>query len=52
MPNGSRELTEARREEIIAACEKLYKTVSFKNSLRMLWRIHWKNGRLRLRLCR
>lgn len=31
MSNGSRELTEARREEIIAACEKLYKTVSFKN---------------------
>lgn len=31
MPNGSRELAEARREEIIAACEKLYKTVSFKN---------------------
>ena len=31
MPNGSRELAEARREEIIAACEKLYKTVRFKN---------------------
>ena len=31
MPNGSRGLAEARREEIIAACEKLYKTVSFKN---------------------
>ncbi len=31
MPNGSRELAEARREEIIVACEKLYKTVSFKN---------------------
>lgn len=31
MPNGSRELAEARRDEIIAACEKLYKTVSFKN---------------------
>jgi Transcriptional regulator len=28
---GSRGLAEARREEIIAACEKLYKTVSFKN---------------------
>lgn len=31
MPNGSRELAEARRDEIIAACEKLYKTVNFKN---------------------
>lgn len=31
MPNESRGLAEARREEIIAACEKLYKTVSFKN---------------------
>ena len=30
MPKGSPELTEARREEIINACEKLYKTMSFK----------------------
>ena len=30
MPKGSRSLTEARREEIINACEKLYKTMSFK----------------------
>ena len=30
MPKGSPELTEARREEIICACEKLYQTKSFK----------------------
>ena len=30
MPKGSPELTEARREEIIVACEKLYQTMSFK----------------------
>ncbi len=30
MPKGSLELTEARREEIINACEKLYQTMSFK----------------------
>lgn len=30
MPKGSLELTEARREEIINACESLYKTMSFK----------------------
>ena len=30
MPKGSRSLTEARREEIINACEKLYQTMSFK----------------------
>ena len=30
MPKGSPELTNARREEIINACEKLYKTMSFK----------------------
>ncbi len=30
MPKGSPELTEARREEIINACEKLYRTKSFK----------------------
>ncbi len=30
MPKGSPELTEARREEIINACEKLYRTMSFK----------------------
>ena len=30
MPKGSPELTQARREEIINACEKLYRTMSFK----------------------
>ena len=30
MPKGSPELTEARREEIINACESLYQTMSFK----------------------
>ena len=30
MPKGSPELTRARKEEIIAACEKLYETMSFK----------------------
>ncbi len=30
MPKGSPELTNARREEIINACEKLYQTMSFK----------------------
>jgi AcrR family transcriptional regulator len=30
MPRGSTELTNARREEIISACEKLYQTMSFK----------------------
>ena len=30
MPRGSMELTNARREEIISACEKLYQTMSFK----------------------
>ena len=30
MPKGSAELTHARREEIIFACEKLYQTMSFK----------------------
>ena len=30
MPKGSPELTRARREEIIAACERLYQTASFK----------------------
>jgi len=30
MPRGSEELTSARREEIISACEKLYQTMSFK----------------------
>ena len=29
MPNGSVELTNARREEIISLCEWLYQTVSF-----------------------
>ncbi|MBU5486650.1 TetR/AcrR family transcriptional regulator [Clostridium sp. MSJ-8] len=31
MPAGSIERTNARKEEIINACEKLYKTMSFKN---------------------
>lgn len=31
MPKGSEELTAARKEEIITACAKLYKTMSFKN---------------------
>ncbi len=31
MPKGSPELTQARREEIVAACEKLYQTRSFKD---------------------
>ena len=30
MPKGSPELTQARREEIITACEQLYQTMSFK----------------------
>ncbi len=30
MPKGSEELTNARKEEIIAACAKLYETMSFK----------------------
>ena len=30
MPKGSPELTAARKEEIISACEKLYQTMSFK----------------------
>ena len=30
MPKGSAELTSARREEIISACERLYQTMSFK----------------------
>ena len=31
MPKGSPELTASRREEIVNACEKLYKTMSFKD---------------------
>lgn len=31
MPKGSPELTAARKEEIINACEKLYETMSFKD---------------------
>lgn len=31
MPKGSEELTQARRDEIIAACAKLYETMSFKD---------------------
>ena len=34
MPKGSPELTEARREEIVNACEKLYQTMSFKEITR------------------
>ena len=30
MPKGSAQLTNARREEILAACQKLYETMSFK----------------------
>ena len=30
MPKGSKELTEARKTEIVDACAKLYKTMSFK----------------------
>ncbi len=30
MPKGSAELTNARREEILTACEKLYETMSFR----------------------
>ena len=30
MPKGSKELTEARKDEIVTACAKLYKTMSFK----------------------
>ncbi len=30
MPRGSKELTEARKNEIITACAELYKTMSFK----------------------
>ncbi len=30
MPKGSPELVSARREEIVAACRKLYETMSFK----------------------
>lgn len=30
MPKGSKELTASRKEEIITACEELYKTMSFK----------------------
>ena len=31
MPKGSKELTEARREEIIDACAGLYETMSFRD---------------------
>lgn len=31
MPKGSASLTNARREEILAACEKLYRTMSIKD---------------------
>ncbi|MFQ9984923.1 MAG: TetR/AcrR family transcriptional regulator [Lachnospiraceae bacterium] len=31
MPKGSEELTEARTQEIISACEELYKTMNFKD---------------------
>ena len=31
MPKGSPELTAARKEEIVNACEKLYQTMSFKD---------------------
>ena len=35
MPKGSPELTAARKEEIIAACEKLYQTMSIRARSRM-----------------
>ena len=31
MPKGSIELTNARKDEIVNACEKLYQTMSFKD---------------------
>ena len=31
MPKGSEQLTNARKEEIINACAKLYKTMNFKD---------------------
>lgn len=31
MPKGSEELTQSRKDEIISACEELYKTMSFKD---------------------
>lgn len=31
MPKGSKELTEARKDEIITACAELYRTMSFKD---------------------
>ena len=31
MPNGSDELTQSRKDEIVSACEELYKTMSFKD---------------------
>lgn len=31
MPKGSKELTASRKEEIVNACEKLYRTMSFKD---------------------
>ena len=38
MPKGSPELTNARKEEIIAACRKLYETMSFKDiTLKEIW---------------
>lgn len=30
MPKGSPELTQARKDEIVNACERLYQTMSFK----------------------
>ena len=30
MPKGSKELTASRKDEIVTACEELYKTMSFK----------------------
>lgn len=31
MPKGSKQLSEARKEEIVSACEKLYETMRFKD---------------------
>ena len=30
MPKGSKELTDARRKEIVDACQELYQSMSFK----------------------
>lgn len=37
MPNSSAELSNARKKEIVAACRKLYKTMSYREIT--LWEI-------------